>query len=158
MHKVVTFLAVLVAVVASGCGDGSLSVPTATVATGTRVSPERYLADAASGAAAVRTFAQELDTMGPVATESGLRAVAPRLTAPLDQARTVGQRLEAERLADRRLEDQRARTAGAFRAVVTAMEGVVAAAGAGSPDGAQAASRALRTAIDALRAIPASSP
>lgn len=157
MRKLVTFLA-LIPVLVAGCGDGSLTAPTTTVATGTRVTPERYLADAASGAAAVRTFAQELATMGPVATESGLKALAPRLSAPLDQARTVGQRLEAARLVDRRLEEQRTRTATAFRAVVTAMEGVAAAAGAGDPPGAKVANETLRASIDALRAVPASAP
>ena len=156
MPKVATLALAIAAGLAAGCGGGSLVAPTATVDQGTQVAPNRYLADATSGAAAVRTFTQELAAMGPTATPAGLKSVAPRLMAPLDQARLVGQRLLAERLADRRLEEQRSRTSAAFQNVVAAMEGVVTAAGAGDPQAARTANTSLHTAIDALRAASTS--
>lgn len=148
--RIVTIAAAVLVGVLAGCG-GSTPAPTTTVADETRVDAERYLADAASGAAAVRAFAAELGTVGDPATPARLRALAPRLDPSLATARLVGQRLRAERLADRRLDAQRAGSAAAFAAAVAAMERVRAAAAAGDPAAAKAAAQSLATTLETLR-------
>ena len=149
--RIVTIAAAVLVGALAGCG-GSTPAPTTTVADETRVDAERYLADTAAGADAVRSFAAELATVGTPATPARLRAVAPRLDPPLAAARLVGQRLGAERLADRRLEAQRAGNATSYAAAVAAMEQVRAAAAAGDPAAAKTAAQALATSLDALRA------
>lgn len=149
--RIVTIAAAVLAGALAGCG-GSTPAPTTTLADETRVDAERYLADTAAGADAVRSFAAELATVGTPATPARLKAVAPRLDPPLAAARLAGQRLAAERLADRRLEAQRAGSATTYAAAVTAMERVRAAAAAGDPTAARTAAQALATTLDALRA------
>lgn len=151
VSRIVTIAAAVLVGALAGCG-GSTPAPTTTVAEETQVDAERYLADAAAGADAVRAFAAELGAVGTPATPARLKAVAPRLAPPLAVARLVGQRLGAERLADRRLDAQRAGNASSFAAAVAAMEQVRAAAAAGDPAGAKTAAEALATSLDALRA------
>lgn len=158
VHKVATLAAgAVLAISLAGCGS-SAKAPTTTVAEGTRVDAARYLADTAAGAAAVNAFASELTAVSSPATAASLRAVAPRLEPPLRSARIVRQRLAAERLADRRLDEQRGRNATAFGAVVAAMEQMKIAADTGDPAAARAASLALNGSIGALRGPASTAP
>lgn len=133
----------LVAVIVAGCGGSSLGPPTDTVADGTRVDAERYLADSAAGAAAVRAFSREMATIVNPAGPNELKRLAPRLRPPLTQAKLVSQRLSAERLEDSRLDQQRARRATQYQAVVAAMDQVTVAAEAGDAQRAQEATTEL---------------
>lgn len=151
--RIVTIAAAALVGLLAGCGN-STPAPTATIAENTRVDAARYLADVAAGAAAARSFVAELATVGTPATPARLKALVPGLDPRLATARLVGQRLSAQRLADRRLEAQRARSATGFAAAVTAMEQVRAAAAAGDPVAARAASQRLATSLEGLRSSP----
>ena len=155
--RIVTIGAAALVGVLAGCGN-STPAPTTTIADNTRVKADRYLADSAAGAAAIRSFAAELAVVGTPATPARLKAVVPRLDPPLATARLVGQRLSAERLADRRLEAQRAGDATSFGAAVTAMEQVRAAAAVGDPVAARAAAQGLAASLNALRGVSATAP
>ncbi len=152
---------VLVVAFAAGCGGPSAGPPVGTVADGERIDAARYLADAASGAAAVRTFSEEMSSIVNPAGPQELKRLAPRLRPPLAQAKLVAQRLAAERLDDTRLDQQRARSAAGYESVVAAMEQVTVAAEAGDASAAQAASAALARATAAMGpgvAAPNASP
>jgi hypothetical protein len=114
------------------------------------VEPQRYLADSAAAAAAVREFSQELAAIGPTATRARLRAVAPELGPPLQRAARLAGRLSAERLADHRLEAQRLRVTPLLAEVVAAMGEVNNEAAAGRPHRAAEAIRHFTAAVDAL--------
>lgn len=150
VSRIVTIAAAAVVGVLAGCGN-STPAPTTTLVENARVDADRYLADSAAGAAAIRSFTAELATVGAPATPARLKAVVPRLDPSLATARLVGQRLSAQRLADRRLEAQRAGDATSFAAAVTAMGQVRAAAASGDPAAARTASQGLAAALDALR-------
>ncbi len=143
-------VAVLIAVLSAGCGNET-SPPTTTLAEGSRIGADRYLADVAAAARAVRAFNAELATVGSPATPARLRDVAPRLAAPLDAARLAAQRLDAARLDDQRLEAQRVRDADSFATAVDAMQRVVLAAEARDPAQVKAAASDYAAALDALR-------
>jgi hypothetical protein len=145
-HGIAT-LTTLVLVVAAGCGGSSPGPPTDTVADGTRVEADRYFADSAAGASAVRAFSREMATIVNPAGPNELKRLAPRLLPPLTQAKLVSQRLSAERLDDARLDQQRARRATQYQAVVAAMDQVTAAAEAGDAQGAQEATTTLTRAV-----------
>lgn len=149
--------AVLLIAAAAGCG-GAPGPPTTTLTDGTTVGADRYLADAAAGAAAVRAFTAVLGEVAPAATPSALQRLAPRLETPLASARLVSQRLSAARLDDQRLESQRGRDAASFAATVTAMERVHGAAVAGDPSEAQAAARELEISLAAMRSAATTGP
>ena len=151
--RIVTIAAAALVGVLAGCGN-STPAPTTTIADNTRVKADRYLADSAAGAAAIRSFAAELAVVGTPATPARLKAIVPRLDPPLATARLVGQRLSAERLADRRLEAQLAGVATSFGAAVAAMERVLAAAASGDPVAARTAAQGLASSLEALR-LPA---
>ena len=137
-----------------GCGN-STDPPMSTVSEGTTVDADRYLADSAAGAAAVRAFVAELATVESPATPERLKEVAPRLAPPLATATLVGQRLSAERLADRRLDEQRERNAAAYAGTVSAMQRVHQASQDGNPVAVKSASEDLDRSLDVLRQAPA---
>jgi hypothetical protein len=114
------------------------------------VEPQRYLADSAAAAAAVRDFSLQLAGIGPTATRARLRAVAPELGPPLQRAARIAARLSAERLADHRLEAQRRRVTPLLAEVVQAMSDVNGASAAGEPRRAVPAIRRFTEAVDAL--------
>lgn len=151
MSRIVTFALALSLGLLIGCGDAP-APPTTTAATGVAVGADRYLADTAAAADAVRAFAAALGAIGTPATPARLKAIVPQLDPPLERAKLAGQRLSAEVVADRRLDEQRSRTAAGFATTVTAMQRVRDAAAAGDAAAAKAASTQLSAALSALRA------
>lgn len=147
-------MAVLVAVLLAGCGGDSLGPSAATLADGSEVSPRQYLADVDAAAAAMREFSDELEQIGPVARPAALRALAPAMAVPLQQADTAVARLKAQRLADARLEAQRQRAVPVLERIVAAMTGATTRAAAGQPEATAAAIDAFGTALEDLRALP----
>ena len=129
--------------------------PTTSATVGASVGADRYLADTAAAADAVRVFAAALDTKGAPATPELLKGLVPQLDPPLTRAKLAGQRLSAEVVADRRLEAQRRQSAASFATTVTAMERVRDAAAAGDPAGARTASIELTQALTALKGAAA---
>jgi hypothetical protein len=119
------------------------------------VSPQRYLADTSAAADAVNDFSAVLDEIGPEARRAALLRAAVRLEEPFGRAGALTERLTAARLADARLEAQRARASEAMSAVVSAMTLVVGAARAGDPAEAEAASAEFNAAVGDLRSQPA---
>lgn len=151
MSRIVTFALALSLGLLIGCGDAP-APPTTTAATGAAVGADRYLADTAAAADAVRAFAAALGAIGTPATPERLKAIVPQLDPPLERAKLAGQRLSAEVVADRRLDEQRSRTAAGFATAVTAMQRVRDAAAAGDAAAAKAASTELAATLSALRA------
>ena len=149
---VVTFALVMSLSVVSGCGN-STPPPTTTATDGASVGSDRYLADAAAAAAAVRVFAIALGEVGTPATPERLKALVSKLDPPLERAQLAGQRLTAERLADRRLDEQRMRSAARFAVAVDAMKRVRDAAAAGDPTTARTASTDLAQALSTLSGV-----
>ena len=129
--------------------------PTTSATVGAAVGADRYLADTAAAADAVRAFAAALDTKGAPATPALLKGLVPQLDPPLTRAKLAGQRLSAEVVADRRLEEQRRQSAASFATTVTAMERVRDAAAAGDPAAARTASIELTQALTALKGAAA---
>lgn len=129
--------------------------PTTSATVGASVGADRYLADTAAAAAAVRVFAAALDTKGAPATPELLKGLVPQLDPPLTRAKLAGERLGAEVVADRRLEEQRSQSAARFATTVTAMERVRDAAAAGDPAAARTASLELTQALTALKGAAA---
>ena len=117
------------------------------------MSPQRYLADSAAAAAAVGDFTAVLDELAPTARKARLMATAPRLDAAATRASAIIGRIDAQRLEDRRLEDQRARAAAALDDVEVAMRVVTDAARAGAPARMERASAQYADAVAALRGI-----
>ncbi|MEQ9336592.1 MAG: hypothetical protein RJQ03_05335 [Miltoncostaeaceae bacterium] len=145
-------LLIALALAAAGCGGDPLGPSAATVADGTTVSAQRYLADSDEAAAAVSAFSDALARVGPVARPAALRALAPDLDTLVARARTAHGRLLAQRLEDARLESQRAEVAPLLGEVVAAMEQFAAEAGAGRAVLAAAAAERFSVAVEALRA------
>ena len=121
------------ALLAAACGGGTLESSTAPLEDGTRVSPRSYLADTAAAAEAVSDFVVVTRSIGDVARAPRLREVAPELREPLARATALARRLDAARLEDARLEEQRRLAAAALGQVVRAMERTTAAADAANP-------------------------
>ncbi|MDX6555048.1 MAG: hypothetical protein QOD86_1243 [Miltoncostaeaceae bacterium] len=138
--------------VATGCGAESLGPSSATLPEGTEVAPKRYLADAVEAGDAVSDFGTILAEGGTVAEREALLGLAPRLRLALGRLIVAHQRLGAERLADRRLEQQRERAVELLDPVLEAMRRLAQAAEDGQPGRAAAASESLSTAVAALRA------
>lgn len=149
MRGIVTFTLAMTLGVLSGCGNAT-APPTTSAAQGTSVGADRYLADSAAAAAAVRAFAAALDTKGAPATPELLKAMVPQLDPPLARAKLAGQRLSAEVVADRRLDEQRSRSAASYAKTVTAMERVRDAAAAGDAATARTASTELAGTLTTL--------
>lgn len=155
MRSIVTLALVMSLGILTGCGN-STGPPTTSASVGASVGADRYLADTAAAADAVRVFAAALDTTGAPATPELLKGLVPHLDPPLARAKLAGQRLSAEVVADRRLEEQRSRSAASFATTVTAMERVRDAAAAGDPAAARTASIELTQALTGLKgAVPA---
>jgi hypothetical protein len=155
VRSIVTLALAVSLGILTGCGN-STGPPTTSATTGASVGADRYLADTAAAADAVRVFAAALDTKGAPATPERLKALVPQLDPPLARAKLAGQRLSAEVVADRRLDKQRSQSAAGFATTVTAMERVRDAAAAGNPGAARTASIELTQALTALRsATPA---
>ncbi len=144
------------ALVVAGCGGGSLEASTDPVRDGTEVSPRRYLADADVAAAAIRDFSTQLEAIGPVARPGKLRELAPSLAVSLAAADTAVGRLTAARMADTRLEAQRARAVPLLAEVVAAMTLVTRHSAAGDPEQTVAAVARFGEAVEALRELPVS--
>jgi hypothetical protein len=139
--------------VAAGCGGGgSLAPDTTPLGEGTQVSPQRYLADTDAAGAAVAEFTRDLTTVGAVATPEALTRVAGSLSATLQDAEALSQRLTAERVEDTRLEAQRVRAAAALEDVVAAMRLATDAASGSRPTRFVQAVDAYSDAVAALRA------
>lgn len=137
---------------AGGCGGGgSLEASTTPLPVGTEVGAHRYLADSAGAAAALRDFARVLDGVPEPATPAALQRAGERLREPLMRAERISARLSAARLADRRLERQRARAAEELVAAVATMRRVTEAAEAGDARAAARAADDLRQRLSALR-------
>ena len=149
MRGIVTFALVMSLGALSGCGN-SAAPPTSSATVGASVGADRYLADTAAAAEAVRAFAAALDTQGVPATPEILKAKVPQLDPPLARAKLAGQRLAVEVVADRRLDEQRGRSALSFAKTITAMERVRDAAAAGDAATAQTASTELAQSLTAL--------
>ncbi len=152
MRLVVTVALAISLGLLSGCGNAT-APPTTMAAEGASVGPDRYLADAAAAADAVRAFSTALRGVGSPATAQRLKAVVSKLDPPLERAKLAGQRLSAERLADRRLDEQRARSAAGFAAAVDAMTRVRDAAAAGNAAAARSASTQLAQALATLGGV-----
>lgn len=153
--RVVIAAALAAAVITvAGCGGGSLEASTDPVAEGTELSPRRYLADAAASAAAIRDFSAQLEEIGPVARPAALRELAPQLAVSLAAADTALGRLEAARLADTRLEAQRAASVPLLQDVVDTMAAVTRHAAAGEPEPTVDAVQDFTAAVEALRELP----
>lgn len=154
VSRIVTFALVIALAAVGGCGNAT-SPPTAPAAEGAAVDSDRYLADTAEAADAVRAFANALGAIGSPATPERLKGAVTQLDPPLQRAQLAGQRLSAERLADRRLDEQRTRSAANFALAVEAMKRVRDAAAAGNAAAARTASTALAQALSSLSGTPA---
>jgi hypothetical protein len=146
-------VALAIALGAAGCGDGALAPSTAPVAEGTEVSSQRYLADVDAVAAEIRAFSDQLEEIGPVARPAVLREIAPDLAVALQRADAIADRLDAQRLADARLEAQRAEASPVLADIVAAMVDVTTLAAAGEPAPAVAAIEDFRDAVERLREL-----
>jgi len=134
----------------AGCGAASLSTPTSTLESGTRVGPQEFLSDSASTASAVQTFVEALGANGSTITPAQAKDAAPLLEGSLAQAHLGSQRLSAEQVDDVRLEQQRQAIIGPLGAVVVQMSVITAAARTGDAAIVVGHLAALRTAIAAL--------
>lgn len=154
MRRPLRTLALLgaVALAVAGCGGEPLGPSAGTLADGTAVPAQRYLADADEAAAAVTAFSDALETVGPVARADALQAASPMLEEALSRARVAGARLSAQRLDDSRLERQRAAVVPLLDAVIAAMDDLTSAAAAGRPVLAAQASERFAAAVEELRA------
>ena len=152
--KVATIACVAIACTGAvvGCG-GPGTISTGTIAVGTRVQPEQYLADTRAAADAVARFAQIVNALPKPLTEAALVRSAAEMADPLERVQSAQARLDAMRLEDQRLESQRVRVRVASAAVVQSMTVMRAAAAKGDMPGAKAAAAALQTSIAALRAV-----
>jgi hypothetical protein len=103
----------------------------------------------------VSDFSQALEPLRGVARPARLREVAPSLLPPLERAGALSARLSSQRLADSRLEAQRARAAAALATVVDAMDATTDAASDGNPARMESAADALRRAVGELREVQA---
>jgi hypothetical protein len=105
----------------------------------------------------VSDFVAVTETIGPVARAPRLRQVAPELRPPLARATALARRLDAARLEDARLEEQRRLAVAALGQVVQAMQQTSAAAEAANPVRLVAAVEDLDAAVAELRDLPESS-
>lgn len=144
--------AAVIALGVAGCGGSGVRT-TGTVAVGTIVPADQYLADAAQGADAVRRYVTVMQSLPTPATPVALRGTAPQLAEPLAAAEAVAQRLSAERLEDQRLEAQRTRSAAAYTDVLAGMRAFRTAAAGGNARAAAAAASDLGSATSTLRAV-----
>jgi hypothetical protein len=138
---------------AAGCGNGPVGPSTAPLSEGTEVSSQRYLADVDATAASLREFSALLEGVPTPATPASLRAIAPDLAATYARTRAIVGRLRNQRLADARLERQRALAVPALDEVLTAMDRVFTPASRGQVAQTAAAVEEFRRALEALSAV-----
>ena len=143
------------ALVAGGCGGGTVDAGTTPLDDGTEVSSQIYLADTAAAADAVSDFSASLSEAAPRPRPATLWAIATRLGEARDRTALLAARLRAERLEDRRLEEQRGHASAALDSVVSAMDDLVTAAAAGEAEDASRASTRFASAVAQLRSLPA---
>lgn len=120
------------------------------------MSPQRYLADTAAAAEAINAFSAILGEVSPVARRPALTAVAGRLDTARDRAAAIADRLDAQRLEDRRLEEQRGLAATALSEIVVDMTLVSDAAAAGEPETMETVAGRYAASVDDLRALTGS--
>lgn len=137
----------------AGCGGDPLAETTVPLAPGASVSPQRYLADAAAAASAVRGFTDAVAAVGPQVGRPALLANAEQIAAARDRAAAIATRLEDQRLDDARLEAQRQAGAVALGDVVTAMDLLATAAERGRPEAFENASKRYAEAVGALARV-----
>lgn len=154
-RAVAALLLAAAAAFGAACGEADAPVATTTVPDGTTVPAKRYLADVAAAAAATRDVAAVLRSGATVATPARLTALASALEEPAGRTRVLAQRLTAARLADSRLEGQRAQVAPSYRAVSVAVDDLLRASEDGDAAAAVAASTRLAASLDSLRAVAA---
>jgi len=152
--RVATIACVAIACIGTvvGCG-GPGSISTGTIAAGTRVQPEQYLADTRAAANAVAAFAEIVNALPKPLTQSALVQAAGQMNDPVTRVQEAQARLDGMRLEDQRLESQRVRVRVASAAVVQAMVRMRAAAAKGDMAAAKATAAELQTSIAALRAV-----
>lgn len=152
--KVATIAGVAIACAGAviGCG-GPGTISTGTIAVGTRVQPEQYLADTRGAADAVAAFAAIVNELPKPLTKSALMQAAGQMSDPVARAQASQARLDAMRLEDQRLESQRVRVRVASAVVVESMVTMQAAAAKGDMPAAKASAAELQTSIAALRAV-----
>ncbi len=148
----VALCTVALAALTSGCGSAG-PVTTGTIAVGTTVSQEQYLADTRAAAGAIRDFAAVVNGLPNPLTREALTEAAGAMADPLARAEAVQTRLVAERLEDQRLESQRGKVRTANAAVIAGMGRMRNAAQAGDMPGAKQAAADLQASVEALRAI-----
>lgn len=120
---------------------------------GATVSPQRYLADTVAAAAAVSAFSDVLAEAGPVARRPVLLALHTRLDEAYDRAQAIADRIDNERLEDRRLESQRSRASGSLQDVVVAMNVASDIAGTGDAAAMKGAAARYGRAVQNLREL-----
>lgn len=101
-------------------------------------------------------FLAVTERIGPVARVPRLKLVAPELRPPLERATALARRLDAARLEDARLEEQRRLAVAALGQVIRAMERTTVAAEAENPVRVVAAVEELDAAVAELRDRPES--
>ena len=92
------------------------------------VSAQRYLADNAGAAGALREFVAVLDAAGPTVTDAEARRIAPELDRIAGEFTTLAGRIERERLEDQRLEAQRSEIAASLVPVIATVQSAALAA------------------------------
>lgn len=145
-------IAVIFASLAVACG-GSDGVTTGTIAVGTTVRPEQYLADTRLAAKAIQDFAAVVNALPAPLNAPALKRSAAAMATPLADAQAAQDRLSAMRLEDQRLEAQRGRVRTANAAVIAAMGQVRNAALRGDMAATKTSAADLQTAITALRGL-----
>jgi hypothetical protein len=118
---------------------------------GTTVSPETYLATSSEAVAAAAELATAVTEFGAKPAPALLRSNADRLGSIAGRTRAAGERLNALRLADGRLDRQRAELALAYGALSTAAGDARAAAASGNDTGYLSARVRVVAAIELTR-------
>jgi chromosome segregation ATPase len=94
-----------------------------------------------------------LAEIAPQPRPAQLKAIADDLAEARDRATVMARRLDAERLQDQRLENQRERAVAALDEVVAAMDALEAAARRGDRAAAATASQRFSAAVGKLRGL-----
>lgn len=141
----------------AGCGGG---VPSGTgvVPDGTTVSADTYLATSSEAVAAAAELATAVTQFGAKPAPALLKANADRLGNIAGRTRAAGERLNAVRLADGRLDRQRAQLALAYGVLSTAAGDARAAAASGNDTGYRSARIRVVAAIELARSRAAGTP
>lgn len=136
----------------AGCGSDPLDADTRSLPANVTVSAHVYLNDSAEAVGAIVAFVDLVNTT-PELTPQAARRLAPDLARDAERMCALRQRLAAQRLADRRLEQQRSALQEPLGDACDAMRSVAAAAGLTTPDvkGMVSRLRDLRVALAAIR-------